>query len=318
MSKYIVLAVLVLAIVCSLQAVDAVAGDGFCFKKINSKTGACKKSLSINGNKKSQKVDCCSSGGAGWSLKKKDKANCEHCSTSVPVTSYWGDWSSWSTCNETCGASYQFKNRTCLPEGATGCKGNSIKWRACAKPPCPIHGGWSDWGNWSRCSKTCEKGYQTQSRTCTNPIPRFGGADCQGPLEQQRECEEQVHCPIHGGWGAWGDYGACSLTCGLGKRVRKRPCDNPKPQYGGRVCNATEETDFKYCREQRCREIDFSGSGSGYGSGDGWSSGSGSGSESGSGSSGSGSGGWEGQTWNDDEDFVGRRRKRSFRKSKKD
>ena len=31
-----------------------------------------------------------------------------------------------------------------------------------------------------------------------------------------------------------------------------------------------------------------------------------------------GSGGWEGQTWNDDEDFVGRRRKRSFRKSKKD
>ena len=64
--------------------VDAVAGDGFCFKKINSKTGGCKKSLSINGNKKSQKVDCCSSGGAGWSLKKKDKANCEHCSTSVP------------------------------------------------------------------------------------------------------------------------------------------------------------------------------------------------------------------------------------------
>ena len=52
------------------------------------------------------------------------------------------------------------------------------------------------------------------------------------------------------------DYGACSLTCGLGKRVRKRPCDNPKPQYGGRPCNATgTETDFKYCREQRCREI---------------------------------------------------------------
>jgi len=89
------------------------------------------------------------------------------------------------------------------------------------------------------------------------------------------------------------------LTCGLGKRTRERKCDNPKPQYGGKPCNESERTDYRYCREQRCREIDYSGDFSG--SGDNWGSGSGSG----SGSSGSGSGWEEIKAWrdNDDEDY---------------
>ena len=39
----------------------------------------------------------------------------------------------------------------------------------------PVDGGWSQWGE---CSKTCGGG--TQTRTCTNPVPANGGADCQG------------------------------------------------------------------------------------------------------------------------------------------
>ena len=38
-----------------------------------------------------------------------------------------------------------------------------------------MDGGWSDWGG---CSKTCGTG--TQARTCTNPAPANGGADCSG------------------------------------------------------------------------------------------------------------------------------------------
>ena len=61
--------------------------------------------------------------------------------------------------------------------------------------PVSVDGGWSPWGNWTRCSKTCGVGYQTQHRTCTNPPPQHGGRDCQGNLDQSRQCEDQKHCP---------------------------------------------------------------------------------------------------------------------------
>ena len=61
--------------------------------------------------------------------------------------------------------------------------------------PVSVDGGWSPWGNWTRCSKTCGVGYQTQHRTCTNPPPQHGGKDCQGNLDQSRQCEDQKHCP---------------------------------------------------------------------------------------------------------------------------
>lgn len=46
-------------------------------------------------------------------------------------------------------------------------------------PPTPIAGAWSAW---SACSATCGGG--TQTRTCTNPAPANGGADCVGAASQ--------------------------------------------------------------------------------------------------------------------------------------
>lgn len=52
-------------------------------------------------------------------------------------------------------------------------------------------GGWSNWGV---CSAECGGG--TQTRTCTNPAPANGGADCVG--SSQQSCNEQA-CPVNGG-----------------------------------------------------------------------------------------------------------------------
>ncbi|MDO8565580.1 MAG: hypothetical protein Q7S04_00125 [Candidatus Moranbacteria bacterium] len=64
--------------------------------------------------------------------------------------------------------------------------GNSIDASSGAKQatvtvPARINGGWSLWSN---CSSTTCGTDGTQTRTCTNPAPSGGGADCVGPLTQ--------------------------------------------------------------------------------------------------------------------------------------
>lgn len=52
----------------------------------------------------------------------------------------------------------------------------------------PVNGSWSGFGGWSACSKNCGGGSQTRSRTCTNPAPAYGGADCEGADVETQSC----------------------------------------------------------------------------------------------------------------------------------
>ena len=56
-----------------------------------------------------------------------------------------------------------------------------------------VNGGYSDWGSYGPCSKSCGGGVQTQTRTCTNPPPSNGGEDCSGlgPDTSTRECNTE-------------------------------------------------------------------------------------------------------------------------------
>lgn len=58
----------------------------------------------------------------------------------------------------------------------------------------PVHGGWSDWGNWSTCSASCGNGFHTRQRSCTNPPPLHGGDQCLGPSSITLPCVLQ-DCP---------------------------------------------------------------------------------------------------------------------------
>ena len=55
-------------------------------------------------------------------------------------------------------------------------------------------GGYTEFGDWSECSEICGQGTQNRTRTCTNPAPANGGADCVGEAHQNRSCVEN-DCP---------------------------------------------------------------------------------------------------------------------------
>ena len=51
-----------------------------------------------------------------------------------------------------------------------------------------MDGGWSDFGDWSKCSAGC--GIMTRRRTCTNPPPSNGGACCD--YVEAKSCNTEV------------------------------------------------------------------------------------------------------------------------------
>ena len=57
-----------------------------------------------------------------------------------------------------------------------------------------VDGGWTQWSSWSSCPKTCGVGSHTRTRTCTNPAPEGGGADCVGPANRTTSCNI-ILCP---------------------------------------------------------------------------------------------------------------------------
>ena len=56
------------------------------------------------------------------------------------------------------------------------------------------NGGWSAYGAYGACSKTCGGGTKKRTRTCTNPKPFGGGSSCSGASTQTVSCNTGC-CP---------------------------------------------------------------------------------------------------------------------------
>jgi len=59
-----------------------------------------------------------------------------------------------------------------------------------------IHGGWSEWSQFTECYPPCEGGLRYRQRSCTNPPPQNGGDECPGDTRGLWEiCKRNVSCP---------------------------------------------------------------------------------------------------------------------------
>ncbi len=62
------------------------------------------------------------------------------------------------------------------------------------------NGGYSSWGSFTACSKTCDGGIKTRTRNCSNPTPNVYGLNCSrlGADVEVESCNKNITCP--GDW----------------------------------------------------------------------------------------------------------------------
>ncbi|XP_059503813.1 hemicentin-1 isoform X2 [Stegostoma tigrinum] len=171
-----------------------------------------------------------------------------------PVVGGWSSWLPWGPCSETCGKGTQMRLRLCNnpPPSFDGahCEGQDAQTRVCKNRLCPVDGKWTSWVSWTACSVSCGGGTRQRARTCSDPVPQYGGHYCEGSDVQIDFCNSDP-CPIHGNWGPWSSWGTCSRTCNGGQMRRYRTCDNPRPTSGGRAC-AGADTQVQRCSLDIC------------------------------------------------------------------
>ncbi|XP_066275485.1 coadhesin-like [Branchiostoma lanceolatum] len=115
-----------------------------------------------------------------------------------------------------------------------------------------IDGSWSEWSLWSTCNVSCGVGYKTRNRSCDNPAPLYGGANCTGTLEDEKTCDFLPPCAVDGGWSPWTSWSNCTETCRNGTRTRRRSCDRPLPQHGGANCTGDVNQTQACGQDQAC------------------------------------------------------------------
>ncbi|XP_055461492.1 SCO-spondin [Psammomys obesus] len=143
----------------------------------------------------------------------------------------WSPWTPWSVCSASCSPAQRHRHRFCartpsmapfsLPLLATVavptalCPGPEFEEEPCLLPGCDQAGGWSPWGPWSGCSRSCGGGLRSRTRACGQPPPQGLGDFCEGPQAQGEACQAQP-CPV--------------TNCSTIEGAQYSPCGPPCPR----------------------------------------------------------------------------------------
>ncbi|KAL4222956.1 ADAM metallopeptidase with thrombospondin type 1 motif [Mactra antiquata] len=161
------------------------------------------------------------------------------------LTYNWGPWGPYFACSQpNCLLGVKERHRTCFENGikitdASNCNGISADITQCTVADC----------NTASVTGTCED----KSSVCLPSYcnTQWGNNNCPKTCNQCAPTYVTPPLPINGGWGPWGTYLPCSVTCGPGVRNRYRMCNNPTPSNGGQPC-VGEPKQTTPCAERPC------------------------------------------------------------------
>ena len=103
---------------------------------------------------------------------------------------------------------------------------------------------WNSWSKWSSCSKTCDTGIQTRTRSKSQE--ELYGGTCSGLSSEQKNCK-LTSCPCI--WGPWSRWSSCSKTCDAGIESRTRI--KSRDESPGGICTGLTY-EQKSCKIQPC------------------------------------------------------------------
>lgn len=164
------------------------------------------------------------------------------------ILNTWTDW----ICGSDDIESRERSVRVPLSNGGKACEGPTKEVRPCPPVDCKV----SDWAAWATCDKSCSGGNRMRSRQIDTHA-KLGGKPCPESLSMQEiaacneaPCNPSVDCAV----GLWGDWAACSSSCGPGQQTRERSISHPR-QANGIGCNLPL-TQIQPCMLVECTGID--------------------------------------------------------------
>uniref|UniRef100_A0A8C3XMR8 Complement factor properdin n=1 Tax=Chelydra serpentina TaxID=8475 RepID=A0A8C3XMR8_CHESE len=162
----------------------------------------------------------------------------------------WGSWEPWGPCSATCSPEeagpkpQQRRSRVCnnpmpsiIPPGLP-CSGSATEDQTCiglpfcpgeTAPPAPPPPRDSQSPALGPDGSQCPPEGKGPVSHSPNPRARF-------PMLTCVSFSLTLSCPVDGGWSNWQASSPCSVTCGMGRIMEKRLCNNPAPRHGGKPC----------------------------------------------------------------------------------
>lgn len=191
----------------------------------------------------------------------RDKETCS--ATPCPMDCTFGDWQEWGPCSASCGTGARKRVKAFAVSFIDG-KGKhggkdcgtppSENWKTCSgtdgaqSKPCPVHCVWGTWSEWDACTKTCGGGQRKRSRGYA-VHEEHGGVPCRWKAHEVEDCNTHF-CYGDCAWHPWGEFEACSRTCGGGTQRRQRFI-SVMVTAGGKLCTGMPE-EWRKCADFPC------------------------------------------------------------------